>query len=317
MYYAHAIYAYLEPNGSVARLVSPIYDHGLVENGCFYLDYSHKAYDIKLRVYQVPVSIGVNGLLASTEEIKRKYIIHEAEHAHVYRDLHLYPVSMFHPGYPEKFQIVIEASGGTSVYIEKYKIFRGMTCIKAGNTSYSPPPGTTLIYYVNRNKDLQTVTTTEMTSTTTEDLPPTTSSPPTTQSATTAATVPVTTVSPTTEASQLSSAEPPTTPSPPTTTTQSATTAGTVPVTTVSPTTEASQLSSAEPPTTPSPPTTTTQSATTAATVPVTTVSPTAVPPPSSAPPPITMVFPAMGQLCGLNGTQPKVVEWTYRVYYK
>ncbi|XP_052745393.1 uncharacterized protein LOC112049599 [Bicyclus anynana] len=208
-----------------SRLISPIYDHGLVENGCFSLEYGFYTGDTVLRVYQVPVSLGVTGLFTTTEEQKRKYIIHESKHVIGFGTHHLYPVAMFHPGYAENFQIVIEVSSEMGVIsIDKVEIFRGRECTEAANTIDNPPPGSTQIYYVNRNKDLQT-TTTEPSSTTTEPSSTTTTSPPTT----------------------------------------------------------------------------TTQSATTAATVPVTTVSPTAVPPPSSAPPPITMVFPAMGQLYGLN----------------
>ncbi|XP_023943306.2 mucin-3A [Bicyclus anynana] len=251
------IYAFFDDDAyRTARLVSPIYDYVLVEDGCFHLECSHDGYDIKLRVYQVPVSIGVNGLLASTEEIKRKYIIHEtAYNGNALIPMHLNPVSMFLPGYAEKFQIVIEASASelTFVCLEKYEIFRGKKCVEAANASVTPPP-------VNRNEDLQTVTTTEPSSTTTEDLSSTTEDLPST-----------------------TKDLPSTTEDLPSTTEDL-------------------------PSTTPLPPTTTTQSATTAATVPMTT-----------APPPITMVFPAMGQLSWLNGTQPKVIEWTYtyRQYYK
>ncbi|XP_052746970.1 uncharacterized protein LOC128199835 [Bicyclus anynana] len=163
------IFANIVHGRNMARLISPIYDHGLVEDGCLYLDCGFYISDIAFRVYQVPVSLGVTGLFTSTEEIKRKYIIHEAERVNVtsISTVYLYPVSMFHPGYTENFQIVIEASCEKGiVFINEAEIFRGRKCIEAANASVTPPPGTTQVYFENRNNNLQTVTTSPNTTTT-------------------------------------------------------------------------------------------------------------------------------------------------------
>ncbi|XP_052745257.1 uncharacterized protein LOC112049585 isoform X2 [Bicyclus anynana] len=129
-----------------ANLISPIYDHGLVEDGCFTLEYGFfielNAILATVRVYQVPVSLGVTKLLTSTEEIKRKYIIHELESVNVINDTNLNPVSMFHPHYAEKFQIVIAYKQLDIVHflISKFEILRGQKCIEAANAAVTILP---------------------------------------------------------------------------------------------------------------------------------------------------------------------------------